>query len=100
MTIRSYGTALEATRANITATGLRIEAPRAWALDDSRLDLAAIEVAARDLGDDKGGSLLFLSLGHWCDGADEWRMHGVWKPRNGQLDPQFRKTREAACAPR
>ncbi|MES2318458.1 MAG: alpha/beta hydrolase [Pseudomonadota bacterium] len=99
VSIRSQGTALEARGSNIAATGLRIVAPRAWKLDNSRLDLAALAVSARDLGDETGGSLIYLSLGHWCDGVDEWRLHGVWKPREGQLDPQFRKVREARCAP-
>jgi len=95
--IRSQTTALEATRAVILATGLRISAPRAWRLDDSRLDLAALDVSARELGEEKGGTLIFLSLGHWCDGSDEWRMHGVWRPSKGPLDPQFRTLREGAC---
>ena len=97
MTIQSQGTALDAKDANISATGLRIVAPRAWNLDNSRLDLAAVQLHARDLGEDKNSSLLYLSLGHWCDGADEWRLHGVWKPRAGRLEPQFRKTRAGGC---
>lgn len=97
VTIRSSGTALEAKEASISATGLRIVAPRAWRLDDSRLDLAAVQLHARELGEDKNGSLLYLSLGHWCDGAEEWRLHGVWKPRAGRLDSQFRTARAGSC---
>jgi len=97
VTIASQGTALEATRGNIVATGLRIVAPRAWRLDDSRLDLAAFDINARELGIEKDDSLLYLSLGHWCDGVDEWRLHGVWKTRSGKLEPQFRKTRAGSC---
>lgn len=53
---------------------------------------------ARELGEDKDGSLLYMSLGHWCDGADEWTLHGVWKPRAGQLESQFRKVRAGSCS--
>ena len=98
VSIYSQGTALEAKDASITATGLRIVAPRAWKLENSRLDLAAVQVNARELGDDKDGSLLYLSLGHWCDGADEWTMHGVWKPHAGKLESQFRKLRAGSCS--
>ncbi|MES2018027.1 MAG: alpha/beta hydrolase [Pseudomonadota bacterium] len=97
VSIQSQGTALEAKDANIAATGLRIEAPRAWNLDNSRLDLAAVQLQAAELGEDKNGSLLYLSLGHWCDGVDEWRLHGVWKTRAGKLEPQFRKARAGSC---
>lgn len=97
VTIASSGTALEAKDANISATGLRIVAPRAWNLDNSRLDLAAVELHAPDLGVDRNSSLLYLSLGHWCDGVDEWRLHGVWKPRAGPLQSQFRKARAGSC---
>ncbi len=93
MSIESAATALEATDASITATGLRIAAPRAMRLDHSRLDLAALQVSAREFGDDRDDSLVFFSLGYWCDGADEWRLHDVLKPRKGALDPQLRKLR-------
>jgi pimeloyl-ACP methyl ester carboxylesterase len=96
--IHAQGTALEASKTNIEATGLRIVAPRAWSLDNSRLDLAAVHVSAADLGEEKNGSLLYLSLGHWCDGIDEWRLHDVWKTRKGALDKQFRKVRDGGCA--
>ena len=99
VTIRSRGTALEAKEASITATGLRIVAPRAWNLDNSWLDLAAVQLHAREFGEDKNGSLLYLSLGHWCDGAEEWRLHGVWKPRAGRLESQFRTARAGSCTP-
>lgn len=97
VSIDTDGTALEASRSAITATGLRIVAGRAFNLDDSRLDLAALRISARDLGDDKNGSLLYISLGYWCDGAQEWRLHDVWKPRHGRLDAQFRRARLGAC---
>lgn len=99
VTIQSPGTALDAKDSNISATGLRIIAARAWNLDNSRLDLAALQLDARELGEDKNTSLIYLSLGHWCDGADEWRLHGVWKPRAGRLEPQFRTARAGSCAP-
>jgi pimeloyl-ACP methyl ester carboxylesterase len=99
VSIQSQGTALEANAASIVATGLRIVAPRAWNLDNSRLDLAALQVRARDMGEVKNGSLLYMSLGHWCDGVDEWRLHGVWKPREGRLEQQFRKVRAGSCTP-
>lgn len=95
--IASSGTALEAASSTITATGLRISAPRAWNLNNSRLDLAAFQLMAVDLGQDRNGSLLFLSLGHWCDGVDEWRLHDVWRTRKGSLGAQLRKTREGGC---
>lgn len=98
VTIKTSGTALEAARSSITATGLRMVARRAFSLDGSRLDLAAVRISARDLGDDKNDSLLYFSLGYWCDRVDEWRLHDVWKPRSGQLDPQLRKARQGACA--
>lgn len=97
VTIRSPGTALEAKDASISATGLRIIAARVWNLDHSRLDLAAVQLQARELGEDRNGSLLYLSLGHWCDGADEWRLHGVWKPRAGRLESQFRTAYAGGC---
>jgi pimeloyl-ACP methyl ester carboxylesterase len=97
VTIQSAGTALDAKDANISATGLRIVAPRAWNLDNSRLDFAAVQLHARELGDDKNSSLIYLSLGHWCDGVDEWRLHGVWKPRAGPLESQFRAARAGSC---
>ena len=95
--IRASGTALEAVNSTIVATGLRISAPRAWNLNNTRLDLAAFALHSPDLGQDRNGSLLFLSLGHWCDGADEWRLHEVWRTRKGSLGPQLRTTREGAC---
>jgi len=95
--INSQELALDASNANITATGLQISAARAWSVRESRLDLAAVDVRAEQLGEQKGGSQFFLSLGRWCDGAGEWRMHGVWKPQDGKLDQQFRKTREGPC---
>ncbi len=98
VSIESAATALEATDASITATGLRIVAPRAMRLDHSRLDLAALQVSAREFGDDRDDSLVFFSLGYWCDGALEWRLHDVLKPRQGPLDPQLRKLRDGRCA--
>ena len=76
----------------------RISAARAWQLDNSRLDLAAARLRARELGADKGGSLLFLSLSRWCDGASDWYLHDSWKPHAGMLDGQFRRVRGARCA--
>lgn len=99
VSIASAATALEATDASIVATGLRINAPRAMRLDHSRLDLAALQVSSREFGDERDGSLVFSSLGYWCDGVDEWRLHDVWKPREGKLDQQFRKLRAGHCAP-
>jgi pimeloyl-ACP methyl ester carboxylesterase len=96
--IESNATALEATDASITATGLRISGARAMRLDHSRLDLAAAQITAREFGDERDDSLIFFSLSYWCDGADEWRLHNVWKPRAGKLDPQFRKQRGGTCA--
>lgn len=98
VSIQSKGTALEAKDASITATGLRIVAQRAMSLDNTRLDLAAVQVFASELGHDKDDSLIFMSLGHWCDGAAQWRLHDVWKPRKGGLDPQFRKQGAGACS--
>lgn len=95
--IIASGTALEATNSTIAATGLRITAPRAWNLNNSRLDLAAFQLQSPDLGQDRNGSFLFLSLGHWCDGADEWRLHDVYRTRKGSLGPQLGKTREGSC---
>jgi pimeloyl-ACP methyl ester carboxylesterase len=89
--------AIEASEANITATGLRISAPQALSVHDSRLDLAAVSVNSAQLGQQKGGSQFFMSLGHWCDGANEWRLHGVLKPQDGKLDQQFRKTSDGGC---
>lgn len=96
--IASQGTALEAKQANITATGLRIVAPRAWNLEYSRLDLAATQVTAPQLGNVKDYALLLLSLSHWCDGTNEWGLHGVWKPQDGQMDQQVRNVRRNRCA--
>ncbi|HEX5686632.1 MAG TPA: alpha/beta hydrolase [Ideonella sp.] len=96
--VRSPDVAVEARDAHIMATGLRITAPQAWAVEDSRLDLAAFEAQAAQFGQQKGRALFFMSLGRWCDGSDEWRLHEVWKPRQGKLDEQFRQARDGRCA--
>lgn len=90
--------ALEAKKANITATGLYISAPQAWNIEDSRLDLAAFHIMSARLGEQKEKSLFSLSLGLWCDGKNEWRLHGVWKPKNGRMDQQFSLLQDNSCA--
>ncbi|MES3025693.1 MAG: alpha/beta hydrolase [Pseudomonadota bacterium] len=98
VTIASGGTALELKDTNLAATGLRISAARVWQLDNSRLDLAAARLRAPELGADKGGSLLFMSLSRWCDGAGDWYLHDTWKPDAGKLDQQFQRAPGARCA--
>jgi pimeloyl-ACP methyl ester carboxylesterase len=95
--IRSTDVAVEARDADITATGLTITAPQAWAVEDSRLDLAAFEVQAAQFGQQKERAQFSMSLGRWCDGANAWRLHEVWKTRQGKLDEQFRDTRDGRC---
>lgn len=95
--IDSKGIAIEAKRANLSATGLSITAAQAWAVENSRIDLAAVHIMALSLGEQKLGSNFFMSLGRWCDGQQEWRLHGVWKPRNGKVDQQFRQVADASC---
>jgi pimeloyl-ACP methyl ester carboxylesterase len=97
VTIGTDGTGIEARNSHITATGLRIEAARAFQLDNSRLDLAALDVTAPELGDDQGGSLLFISLGQWCEGTQGWSLHDVWKTAKGPLGARFRKAGAARC---
>lgn len=98
VSIESDATAVEARRSSITATGLRIAAPRAFKLHGSRVDLAALQVSAPTFGGDARGSLLFFSLGYWCDGVSEWHLHDAWKPGHTALDPQLRKVRGRACS--
>jgi pimeloyl-ACP methyl ester carboxylesterase len=95
--IFSQQVAIDASRASITATGLQIVAPQAWTVTASRFDLAAVSVMAPQLGEQHSGSQFFLSLGRWCDGTTEWRLHGLWNPQNGTLDQQFRKTSDSGC---
>lgn len=90
--------ALEAKNANIMATGLRVDAPLALQVEDSRLDFAAFSINAPLLGEQKDESQYFFSLGHWCDGQSGWWLHDVWKPKNGRLDKQLQRVRGGACA--
>ncbi|MES2297119.1 MAG: alpha/beta hydrolase [Pseudomonadota bacterium] len=97
VSIHSASVALDVSDSSIIATGMRIEAEQAWRLEHSRVDMAAFTLAAPKLGSQKGGSRLFLSLGHWCDGDADWRLHGVWTPSNGELDAQLRSRRDGDC---
>jgi pimeloyl-ACP methyl ester carboxylesterase len=96
--IQAKKIALEARKANITATGLFISGPQALDIDDSRLDLAAFRIMSARLGEQKEKSQFSLSLGLWCDGKNEWRLHGIWKPKNGRMDHQFGTPQDNSCA--
>ena len=97
MHIDSNATALEAKETHITGTGVRIAARRAFSLEASRLDLAALDASAPELGEDKDDSLIYMSLGSWCDGYDAWRLHDVWKPGKGAFGDAFRKAPGERC---